>query len=295
MADWSRLANYLEDWRHRLLRYPVDRIEARRARIFHPVETASPIPRVIVQTYRTAEVPRPIHAAVTRWQETNPEFEYRFFDDAAARTFIETHFPDEVLRAFDALVPGAFRADLWRYCYLVKHGGVYVDIRMEPLMALRTILDLSAPKPPAFVSARDIVRPGAGAGFVHNAFVAAAPNHPFLVCALERALKSIANRDYGRNELDITGPGCLGAAVNLALGRPFNGPFEPGDHDDRKAGPFRLLLHEADPYHRKVHSHHGTPFIVTKCLWGQMWRADPEYRQDSYSKYYRKRAVFRRD
>ncbi|MCZ6666977.1 MAG: glycosyltransferase [Gammaproteobacteria bacterium] len=292
MINRTKIAHRLDDLRHKLIDYPIDEIRTPRSRVFDHFETVSLIPRVIVQTFRTAAVGRPIFSAVTRWQEMNPEFDYYFFDDDAARGFVEEHFPAEVLQAFDALVPGAFRADLWRCCYLVKNGGVYVDIRMEPLLALRTILDLAASNPPSFVTARDMPQV-IGDGFIYNAFIAAAPGHPFLVAALERALVSISNQDYGRNSLDITGPGCLGAAANDQLGRPIDGAFELGDHVSEKFGPYRFLNHETDPFHRSVVSVNGLPGIKTKCVDGKMSNADGAFPQDSYSDLWDRRQVFR--
>lgn len=292
MINRTKLADRLDDLRHKLIDYPIDEIGVARSRVIDNFETESLIPRVIVQTFRTAAVGRPIFSAVTRWQEMNPEFDYLFFDDAAARGFIEKHFPAEVLKAFDSLVPGAFRADLWRYCYLVKNGGVYVDIRMEPLMALRTILDLSASHPPSFVTARDM-RNRAGDGFLYNAFMAATPGHPFLVATLERALVLILNQVYGRNPLDITGPGCLGAAVNGQLERPFDRPFELGDHVSEKFGPYRLLNHETDPFHRRVLSMNGLLCIKVKCIDGPMSKADSAVSRVGYDELYHRRQVFR--
>lgn len=49
------------------------------------------------------------------------------------------HFPSEVLEAFDILIPGAFKADLFRYCVLFIYGGVYADVDM----LLKTKLDMA--------------------------------------------------------------------------------------------------------------------------------------------------------
>jgi len=51
------------------------------------------------------------------------------FNDADCRAFIAQEFPDDVLYAYDRLIPTAFKADLWRYCVLYKYGGVYLDIK----------------------------------------------------------------------------------------------------------------------------------------------------------------------
>ncbi len=55
-------------------------------------------------------------------------WEYRFYTDDMAAAFLSTHFPPEVRQAYDDLLPGAFKADLFRYCVLLIHGGLYADV-----------------------------------------------------------------------------------------------------------------------------------------------------------------------
>ena len=35
------------------------------------------------------------------------------------------------------MVPGAYKADLWRYCILYIYGGIYIDIKLEPINGFR--------------------------------------------------------------------------------------------------------------------------------------------------------------
>ena len=51
-------------------------------------------------------------------KKTNPIFEHHLFDDNDCREFIKNNFPEVVLQAYDGLIPGAYKADLWRYCIL---------------------------------------------------------------------------------------------------------------------------------------------------------------------------------
>ena len=53
-----------------------------------------------------------------------------FYDDKECRDFIKEHFHKNVLLAYDALIPGAFKADLFRYCELYINGGWWFDIDM---------------------------------------------------------------------------------------------------------------------------------------------------------------------
>ncbi len=284
----------LMNMRHQLIDYPLETIPTDRPRLVEGRPSASEIPRVIVQTYRTPTVASPVYSAVIQWQEMNPEFDYRFFDDDECRAFIETHFPPEVVQAFDCLVPGAYKADLWRYCYLAEKGGVYVDIRMEPLLALRTVLGFGDAEPPSFVGVRDLLQPDKDMrSYLYNAFMAAAPRHPIVLAALDRTLANIKARDYGRDTLDITGPGCLGAALNVVLGSPFDGPIALGDHSTPQTGRYRILDHRYDPFHREVVALDQRPAIVTKCIHGDMANADKTYSKWSYASFYRRGLVFK--
>lgn len=54
-------------------------------------------------------------------------YEHHVYDDKKCEEFISHSFP-YALAAFHTL-QGAHRADLWRYCILYHHGGVYLDIK----------------------------------------------------------------------------------------------------------------------------------------------------------------------
>jgi len=287
-------ANRQIDRLRRLFSYPIQEIVAEREAVLDDPQSVAVIPRVLVQTFMTTEVIRPIHSAITRWQEINPEFAYRFFNDDACRDFIKRNFPSRVLRAYDSLIPGAYKADLWRYCYLAKNGGVYTDVRSEPICALRTILSTRASPPLSFVSSRDMAGDDLhGRAYLYNAFIAAVPSHPFVVTALERTIDNVLNRNYGRDLLDITGPACFGAAANTVLGRPIDFHFELGDHFHEEAGNYRILDQQADSFHRFVLTDRGRALIATKCIHPDIKLLDRRVRKRRYAFYYDRRKVFR--
>ena len=84
------------------------------------------IPRVVCQTYHNwHKVPLHVHQQFAHLAQG---FERRFFTDFDARQYIRTHYPASVQKAYSKL-RGAHRADLFRYCYLYREGGVYMDIK----------------------------------------------------------------------------------------------------------------------------------------------------------------------
>jgi mannosyltransferase OCH1-like enzyme len=87
------------------------------------------IPRIIHQTWFEAVTPTKypnMSRLIQSWSSSG--WDYRFYDDGTAAEFISQHFPPQVREAYDALLPGAFKADLFRYCVLLIYGGVYADM-----------------------------------------------------------------------------------------------------------------------------------------------------------------------
>ena len=100
------------------------------------------IPKTIIQTSKTKDISNIIqYNSVESFKILNPEYKYCFFDDADCRQFIKEHFDKNVVEAYDMLIPGAFKADLFRYCYLYKYGGCYFDYKIIARKPLRDIIN----------------------------------------------------------------------------------------------------------------------------------------------------------
>ena len=205
---------------------------------------AQRIPYTLFQTFKNTDVPEGMRRAALSWIENNPEYEYRFHDDDDCRRLIQEHFDTTVLRAFDSLNVGAFKADLWRYCALHVHGGVYADIDTVSVTPLREVIDPED----EFVT----VFAGAVSGGIFNAFICSTPGHPFLQRTIEEAVSRILS---GRADhpLAITGPLCMGRAINQVLGRDRNTEFTAGNHRI-KGYSFKILekKRSPDPLKRSV-------------------------------------------
>ena len=86
------------------------------------------IPRTIIQTNKSRRIGRRAWSNICSIFELNPGYSYRYYDDARCEALVREHFHPDVLRAFNSLRAGAAIADLWRYCALYVHGGVYLDL-----------------------------------------------------------------------------------------------------------------------------------------------------------------------
>lgn len=192
------------------------------------------ISRIIHQTYRTwHDIPPAVKFTIERLRELNPEFDYRFYDDAAIESFIKRHYGQEILIQYRRIDPhyGAARADLFRYLCLYQFGGVYLDIKASMSRSLREVLQdddhylLSQWDQSLFSgwgSAKELAHiPG---GEYQQWHVIAAPRHPFLKAVIESVLAKIASYDPFKQDsgpsavLRLTGPVAYTLAIYPLLG-----------------------------------------------------------------------------
>jgi mannosyltransferase OCH1-like enzyme len=156
------------------------------------------IPLNIFQTWHTKQLTPLMNQCVSMIKRNNPRFHYYLFDDHDCREFIKNHFDLDVLNAYDTLIPGAYKADLWRYCILYVNGGIYLDIKYRCINGFRLI---ALTEQEWFV--KDIETSGEG---VYNALMVAKPNNPIYLKLINKVVENVKNRFYGNHSLEPTGP-----------------------------------------------------------------------------------------
>jgi mannosyltransferase OCH1-like enzyme len=157
------------------------------------------IPKKIIQTYISNKFDNPCqYNSIMTFIELNPEYEYILFDDNDCRDYIKFHYDNEILEAYDMLVPGAYKADLFRYCYLNKEGGCYFDCKMILRVPIRNFInkyvDLQVCKD----------RPNKA---LYNAIIMSSSNK--LDEVIEKCIFNIFNKKIFNDTLKITGPTLL--------------------------------------------------------------------------------------
>ena len=195
------------------------------------------IPKIVHQTWKEHITPElyPIKSVFqASWKQKG--WEHRFYTDDDAIKFLKTHFPQEVLEAYNTLIPTAFKADLFRYCVLFIHGGVYVDYDVLCETDLDHAIDLKV----GFFVPVDIVDK-----CLWNGFIGSVPGHPFLAAAIETVVNYVRNRYTSvdimnslchegkadnyvvlHEDLYLSGPCLLGNVVNQVLGRPPQSKYD---------------------------------------------------------------------
>lgn len=201
--------------------------------ILHPTQKNDPnplsyIPKNIFQTYSVNTLSKAAYEAVNSWRELNPTWTHHFFSSQERRAFIEEHFDHDILWAYDQLIPRAYQADLWRYCVLFIHGGVYADHKI----ILKRSLDAWLPCNIRMVLMKDALKKNTKhSHFQHklwNGLLIAEPKHSFFETAIQKIAKQVKNGFYGQNPLSPTGPCLLGRSINQVLKREPLTPFEVG-------------------------------------------------------------------
>ena len=160
--------------------------------------TDSYIPLNIYQTWSTLELLPYMQKSVQLLREDNPSFKYQLYDDYMCMDFIKFNFPTEVFNAYNILIPGAYKADLFRYCILYKNGGIYLDIKYHTIDHFN-LIELTDKE--YFV--KDI---GASNNGIYNACLICKPYNLILKKCIYDIVENVKSRYYGKNPLEITGP-----------------------------------------------------------------------------------------
>jgi len=165
------------------------------------------MPLNIFQTWHTKNLPPKMLERVENVKNQNPKFQHFLFDDNDCREFIEKNFNEEVLFAYDNLIPGAYKADLWRLCVLYIYGGIYMDIKF---MCINNFKLIELTERNHFVKDRPLPLS------IYNGLIACEKKHPFLLMGINKIVENVKNKYYGIHALEPTGPIMLG---NLVLNK----------------------------------------------------------------------------
>ncbi len=166
------------------------------------------IPKIIIQTFKTSELPWITRFHINHMKKKNPEWEYAFYDDMRILSFFEKEYPKEYLEAYKSLTIGAAKADFFRYAVLYKTGGVYLDIDGY----VKTPFD-------NFLREDDVavISHEGNPGLYCQWALVFDKGHPFLKRTLENTLDNIQTRRYPHDVHKTTGPTVFTDSVNEVI------------------------------------------------------------------------------
>jgi mannosyltransferase OCH1-like enzyme len=202
----------------RLLRCLPPKYWAVRHSLIHlltPIRTMA-IPKVIYQTYKTAQLPPVTRFFVNIMRRRNPHYQYEFYDDERIKQFFLDEYGPEVAAAYRRIAIGAAKADFFRYAVLYRFGGIYLDIDGYTLKKLDNML---LPDDSAVITSER--NPGL---YVQWALVYD-KGHPFLKRTMEKVLDNIRHNRYPHDVHRMTGPSVYSAAINECIAEGIGGNY----------------------------------------------------------------------
>jgi mannosyltransferase OCH1-like enzyme len=177
---------------------------------------ASPIPRIIHQTWKSKDLPRRFEPLVERVRALHPGWELRLWTDEEMLAFVTEHGP-QYLSKYKAYPHAIQRCDFFRLFVVAVLGGVYLDLDVQLTKSFNELpgfIEAFFPCEKVMSSAALIKHRNRDAMRIGNYAFGAAPNHPFLRYMLKR-LQAAPLRGRSANDvLESTGPGILTTAYH---------------------------------------------------------------------------------
>jgi mannosyltransferase OCH1-like enzyme len=158
------------------------------------------IPLHLYTCWHTRDLPPLMKANYDFLVESNPKITFHLYDDNDCIEFIKNNFDQDVLYAYESLIPSSYKSDLWRYCVLYINGGIYMDIKYRCINGFK-FLDLTDKE--YFVRDYNI-------NDTYTALIVTLPGNEILHKCIRQIVENVKIKYYGNGCLDPTGPGLLG-------------------------------------------------------------------------------------
>lgn len=148
------------------------------------------IPRRIIQTAKSLDLPLLQRAAVANVRLLNPDFEYLFFDDTQIEEFIDAEFP-RYQPVFDSFSVRIQRYDFFRYLAIYRLGGFYFDMDVFLASNVSELLEFGCVFPFEELTLHSFLHKEYGMDWeIGNYAFGAAAGHPFLDAIIKNCVRA---------------------------------------------------------------------------------------------------------
>lgn len=152
------------------------------------------IPKRIIQVWMQGQIPGRYKQ---RLLKLNPSYQYLFFTLPECLAFLRENCSETVIKTFEGLKKMQHKCDLFRYCYLHKHGGIYLDVDLEPQVSFGKIEELA--KKAHFITSLGAHSffSGENIGECTNGFIMTTPGNPLFPQLINLIITHPNPQDYG--------------------------------------------------------------------------------------------------
>jgi mannosyltransferase OCH1-like enzyme len=157
------------------------------------------IPLHLYTCWHTKDLPPKMQENYNFLVESNPEITFHLYDENDCRQFIKDNFEQDVLDAYNSLLPCSYKSDLWRFCVLYINGGIYMDIKYRCSDGFKFI---TLTEKEHFVRDYD-------PNDVYTALIVTLPQNEIMRKCIYQIVENVKQKYYGNSCLEPTGPGLL--------------------------------------------------------------------------------------
>ena len=173
------------------------------------------IHRVFINDNDTLYLDDDVRRVQNTWLELNEGYTQKLWNKNDCRQYLISNFPEEVIEAFDKIIPYAYKSDLFRYCIIYKEGGWYSDWTQE-CYKYNLLKKLENERNQLIVVFKDRcgytleeTKPYKH-NYISNGFFGAPKENFILKECISQIVENVKNEYYGDNIIIPTGPGLLG-------------------------------------------------------------------------------------
>lgn len=200
------------------------------------------IPKKIVLFWHEKNLSEEIRQVIWKIREHNQEYQFVLFDADQAYHYIRYHYGQDLATLYKRrCIHPAMQSDLFRVCYLLQEGGIYVDVDIHGFNALDSMFvhqDFDCFLLYAF----------GNPCCIENGFIAASPQNRLLSLWLDRIQENLTLEKVFDSIWSCTGPGVISVLVlDLLLNKILS--------DDTGPSPLDRLVLAPNSFTGRAYSH----------------------------------------
>jgi mannosyltransferase OCH1-like enzyme len=210
------------------------------------------IPKQVFQTHKSLHYINKnsmLQNCVQSWLKHKNQYKIFFYNDKMCDDFIKNNFSEEVYQAYSRLPMAVMKADLWRYCVIYTHGGIYSDTDAMCMV-----------NPDIFTSPKTLLVCAPENDNMHLCqwCFSAPKNSPILKSIIDLSVKRILETKDIKGEHIVhylTGPGCFTAGIEKYLNDQNHSVFS----EKLKYEEYRndtMCVFNANRFHTNIIQHH---------------------------------------
>jgi mannosyltransferase OCH1-like enzyme len=151
------------------------------------------IPAKLTSFYHSETLPPKMKQNFDDWILKNPDLEIKMYNIETAKRFIKNEFDENTYKAYMILKPYSYKSDLFRFCYMYKCGGIYVDIKYKQIgdFTFNQLLDKE-----------HLVKEPIG---IQSCLIVLKPHNEYMLQCIKTVVSNTLQLNYGYTPI-LTGP-----------------------------------------------------------------------------------------